>query len=589
MRNAVRRAVLPVLVVLLVTSQAHADRIHVNINTPLDGDGSTWGQAMRSLVDALAMAQPGDEVWVAQGTYGLGVNALRDDSFVVPTGVALHGGFVGGENALSERPADFGASQTFLGGGQNNAYSVIRLSGGTGDTIIDRFIVRNGNAEGDPNGLLRETRGGGLFLNMRGNVLIRDVVVRDCDADGDGGGLYALRSGLIGTLRLERVRFNRCISEGAGGGAYLSVNTIVSDASFEANDAREGGGIAVEGNTFITVRDSSIISNTATGFVGGGVFLETDASSNNHIFTDTLFIDNRSSEADGGAIAFRGFGTCDLVRCTIALNSAESPGASGGAILMFARGSSELIIENSLVAGNVSDGPGAGIRHNPIDNGSTFIVNSTMVGNATINAPAGAISFADGELFVINSILWDNQDSNGGQSASLAGAGSTTVTLENSIIGGLGVGPNPVLPAVNTTGDDPMFVDADGPDNLYGTADDNVRLAPGSPAIDAGRSNLPAANQPTDFYGDPRLADDPATADTGVPSAGGLTVDIGAAEFQPAACPADTNGDGVVNPADFNAWVIAFNTQSPACDQNGDGLCNPADFNAWVINFNAGC
>ncbi|MEO1535222.1 MAG: GC-type dockerin domain-anchored protein [Planctomycetota bacterium] len=54
-------------------------------------------------------------------------------------------------------------------------------------------------------------------------------------------------------------------------------------------------------------------------------------------------------------------------------------------------------------------------------------------------------------------------------------------------------------------------------------------------------------------------------------------------------CPADTNGDGLVNPADFNAWVIAFNTQSPACDQNADGLCNPADFNAWVLNFNNGC
>ncbi|MEO1534222.1 MAG: M23 family metallopeptidase [Planctomycetota bacterium] len=57
----------------------------------------------------------------------------------------------------------------------------------------------------------------------------------------------------------------------------------------------------------------------------------------------------------------------------------------------------------------------------------------------------------------------------------------------------------------------------------------------------------------------------------------------------PALCPADTNGDGVVNPADFNAWVIAFNNQTPACDQNGDSLCNPADFNAWVINFNDGC
>ena len=55
------------------------------------------------------------------------------------------------------------------------------------------------------------------------------------------------------------------------------------------------------------------------------------------------------------------------------------------------------------------------------------------------------------------------------------------------------------------------------------------------------------------------------------------------------ACPADTNGDGIVSPADFNAWIQAFNTQSAACDQNGDGLCSPADFNAWIQNYNTGC
>ncbi|MEL7484194.1 MAG: GC-type dockerin domain-anchored protein, partial [Planctomycetota bacterium] len=54
-------------------------------------------------------------------------------------------------------------------------------------------------------------------------------------------------------------------------------------------------------------------------------------------------------------------------------------------------------------------------------------------------------------------------------------------------------------------------------------------------------------------------------------------------------CVGDTNGDGALTPADFNAWVAAFNSQSPACDQNDDGLCNPADFNAWIQNFNAGC
>ena len=54
-------------------------------------------------------------------------------------------------------------------------------------------------------------------------------------------------------------------------------------------------------------------------------------------------------------------------------------------------------------------------------------------------------------------------------------------------------------------------------------------------------------------------------------------------------CIADVNGDGIVSPADFSAWVAAFNAQASECDQNGDGSCTPADFSAWVANYNAGC
>ncbi len=54
-------------------------------------------------------------------------------------------------------------------------------------------------------------------------------------------------------------------------------------------------------------------------------------------------------------------------------------------------------------------------------------------------------------------------------------------------------------------------------------------------------------------------------------------------------CLADANSDGVLSPADFSAWIAAFNTQSPACDQNRDEMCTPADFSAWVANYNAGC
>lgn len=54
-------------------------------------------------------------------------------------------------------------------------------------------------------------------------------------------------------------------------------------------------------------------------------------------------------------------------------------------------------------------------------------------------------------------------------------------------------------------------------------------------------------------------------------------------------CLPDTNGDGDLTPADFTAWIDAFNNSLPACDQNGDDSCDPSDFSAWINNFNAGC
>ena len=54
-------------------------------------------------------------------------------------------------------------------------------------------------------------------------------------------------------------------------------------------------------------------------------------------------------------------------------------------------------------------------------------------------------------------------------------------------------------------------------------------------------------------------------------------------------CFADVNGDGVLSPTDFTAWILAFNTQSPACDQNGDAQCTPTDFTSWITNYTSGC
>ncbi|MEO1716519.1 MAG: hypothetical protein AAFR76_05350, partial [Planctomycetota bacterium] len=102
----------------------------------------------------------------------------------------------------------------------------------------------------------------------------------------------------------------------------------------------------------------------------------------------------------------------------------------------------------------------------------------------------------------------------------------------------------------------------------------------GSFLVDGGDNSVTPAGIEEDFFGNPRFMDEPSTPTTG--PGGQFAVDFGAVErlgdTPGPACLADVNGDGVANPADFNAWVAAFASQAPGCDQNGDGLCNPADF-----------
>jgi hypothetical protein len=60
-------------------------------------DGSTWDFAYTDLQDALADADPGQQIWVAEGTYKpsveYGGSGDRYRSFQLKNGVALYGGF----------------------------------------------------------------------------------------------------------------------------------------------------------------------------------------------------------------------------------------------------------------------------------------------------------------------------------------------------------------------------------------------------------------------------------------------------------------------------------------------------------------
>jgi len=57
----------------------------------------------------------------------------------------------------------------------------------------------------------------------------------------------------------------------------------------------------------------------------------------------------------------------------------------------------------------------------------------------------------------------------------------------------------------------------------------------------------------------------------------------------PPPCPADINGDGILDNGDIGTFVQAFLTGSPAADFNGDGFLDNGDIGSFVAAFLFGC
>jgi len=171
----------------------------------------------------------------------------------------------------------------------------------------------------------------------------------------------------------------------------------------------------------------------------------------------------------------------------------------------------------------------------------------------------------------------------------------------NGLAGALGAGNcifwgnTPVQIAANVVGDvtycdveggwpgigninlDPLFVDP---------INDNLRLSPGSPCIDAGGGG--GFTDQLDLDGNPRAANDLNSPDC--PQTPGLCgdcpiIDMGAYEV-PTTCPWDFVCDEIVGIADFLALLAAWgpNPGHPA-DFDGDGFVGIVDFLALLANW----
>jgi len=219
-----------------------------------------------------------------------------------------------------------------------------------------------------------------------------------------------------------------------------------------------------------------------------------------------------------------------IIHCIIFGNTSAIPNPAGSSLGggMANYNSSPSVI-NCVFRNNHVTGWGGGGGMANYFSSNPQVVSSTFYGNDAPwgTAPGGGIyNSADSSPAITNCIFWGNTDVSGsGEDAQIYGNAVVNYSLVQGGWTGMGGAGN-----INA---DPLFVDPDGPDNLIGTQDDNLRLRVGSPTIDAGDNA--AVTVLTDLNGNPRFVDDLITPDTG--NGTPPIVDMGAYEFQGAPVP----------------------------------------------------
>ncbi len=547
---------LVVLAISTITSpQANGQAtLFVDDDAPAGGDGTSWITAFTHLQDALAVATADDEIRVAEGTYtpdqdeaGNVIAGDRNAMFQLVMDVAIYGGYAG----LGTPKPDV----------RNIVLHTTTLSGDLAgnDTPV---TCEQSSPDCDSFGSLCVD---GHCIIKQGNAENSFHVVTGRGTDD---------TALLDGFTITAGNANGIAPDGSnqldGGGMIGVGNMTVNNCIFSGNSATDFGGGMVIGSTNPTVSNCTFSGNTATGgteFSGGGGGMASCCGSNPTVSNCTF----RNNTATGpGEIGGGGGGVLNhsssptMTNCIFRGNNA---GTGGGMENLFA-GSPSL--SNCVFSGNAAKWGGGMMLD---ENNTTTLTNCVFSGNSA--ELGGGITIQDGGSTTINNcIFW------GDSPEEIFNFDPTvdppTVRFSN-VQGGLPVG---TIDDGNNIDSDPLFVDADGTDNIPGTNDDDLRLGPLSPCIDAGDNS--AVTVSLDLGGHLRIADDPASPDC--PQAPGTCgtppiVDMGAYEFGSMPCRlADLDDDGDVDLDDFSRFQACFDvtnglacnpTVTPDLDENG--------------------
>ncbi|MCH2084993.1 MAG: T9SS type A sorting domain-containing protein [Saprospiraceae bacterium] len=405
-----------------------------------DEDGSSWEDAFSNLQQAIELAEYGDTIWVAEGTYFSTDDDDRTKSFILKDGVALYGGFDGTETNLEER--NWENNFTILSGNigalndsTDNSYHVLYGVGTDSTTVLDGFYIEGGHAVINNPNLNPNARGGGIYLGVSEEYPICSPKIRNCTFQNNvaiyGGAIYCDDSEpLYASPNLVNCHFRNNRGTFQGGAIYKEggVSDIQQQefigCTFFDNWAWQGGGAIAINNMSDSYYFEDCLFERDTAFLEGGAIFISSQGSGNLNFNKCRFEHNNG--LTGGAILFITFGneenlqhSIEMSECIFFANSARA--ADGGALTIdYSNEALNMHVVSTKFENNQSTSRGGGIFIS-LGNFATsnlHIDDCEFINNSGSEGSGGAISirgqiitndFQYSNTYINNSLFFNNQ------------------------------------------------------------------------------------------------------------------------------------------------------------------------------------
>ena len=276
----------------------HSTVIYVDAEAKGDNMGSSWSHAFTQIQSALAIALPGDEIWVASGSYrpdyDLETGKYTDDreaTFRIQDGIAIYGGFDGTETDRDQR--NWRDNLTILTGdigeeddAEDNSFHVVTAIDTYRDTILDGFTICGGKAADVS---WRNRVGAGMFIE-NGDPTLRNLVFAENYADYRGGAVYSEG----GDPLLVNVTFdNNMGGDGAAMFNRESWPTLIN-ATFVGNSGYNGGAMYNLESSMPLLINATLANNEAADY-GGAIYNEDNS---NPIIVNSILWGNNAEEGN---------------------------------------------------------------------------------------------------------------------------------------------------------------------------------------------------------------------------------------------------------------------------------------------------